>query len=315
MSSPLLTPDGRTASRRGFLKRAGLGVGVLASASALQACDSNTVELPGVATVTGRVTDGDGNGVSGATVSLSTGATTTTDSDGRYTFNDVATSDAEVTVTVAATEQYPEESSTLRIVAGGTTYFSDFVLGTVMLDFSNDFGVLNYAYALEQLEAAFYATVVGSGSFGSTFNADEQAILRDLAAHEAIHRDFLAAAISGAGGTPIIGLTPTFDAVDFDNRSSVLGTAQVFEDLGVAAYNGAGRYLESDVYLTIAGKIVSIEARHASVVSGLLSPNALAGAGVIDAAGLDRAFTPDTVLAAADPFIVNALSAVNVPTT
>ncbi|MEO6526844.1 MAG: hypothetical protein ABIP93_09490, partial [Gemmatimonadaceae bacterium] len=30
----------------------------------------------------------------------------------------------------------------------------------VVLDFSTDIGVLNYAYALEQLEAAFYMTVV-----------------------------------------------------------------------------------------------------------------------------------------------------------
>ena len=183
----------------------------------------------------------------------------------------------------------------------------------VTLDFSNDFGVLNYAYALEQLEAAYYAAVIGSASFANTFSGQEQAILRDLAAHEAIHRDFFAAAITGAGGTPIPGLTPNFESVNFANRASVLGTAQVFEDLGVSAYNGAGRFIESDVYLTLAGKIVSVEARHASVIAGLLEMNSIASDGQIDANGLDRARTPSEVLTAAAPFIEDDISAINVP--
>jgi hypothetical protein len=189
--------------------------------------------------------------------------------------------------------------------------------GVVTLDFSNDFGVLNYAYALEQLEAAFYATVVMDAAFSSTFNADEQAILRDLAAHEGIHRDFLRAAITMNGGTPIPSLTPNFGSIDFASRSSVLGTAQVFEDLGVAAYNGAGQYLSSTgngpTYLLIAGKIVSVEARHASVIAGLLADNAIAASGVIDTNGLDRAFEPATVLSAAADFIVDDIRAINVP--
>ena len=41
----------------------------------------------------------------------------------------------------------------------------------VTLNFANDFGVLNYAYALEQLEAAFYTAVVGSASFANVFSA------------------------------------------------------------------------------------------------------------------------------------------------
>ena len=187
----------------------------------------------------------------------------------------------------------------------------------VTLDFSNDFGVLNYAYALEQLEAAFYATVVGDAAFSSTFSNDEQAILRDLAAHEGIHRDFLMAAIAGAGGTPIPGLTPNFDSIDFSSRASVLGTAQVFEDLGVAAYNGAAQFLSTSgqgpTYLLIAGKIVSVEARHASVIAGLLEDNAIAADGVIDSNGLDRALDPATVLGMAADFITDEIDLINVP--
>lgn len=185
----------------------------------------------------------------------------------------------------------------------------------VTLDFSDDFGVLNYALALEQLEAAFYATVTANAAFSDTFNDDEQRILRDLQAHEEIHRDFLSAAIAQLGGTAIGSLTPNFDAVDFSNRSSVLGTAQTFEDLGVAAYNGAGSRLSSTdtgrMLLGIAGKIVSVEARHASVISGLLEANSIAGDGVIDGMALDRAFEPDQVLSAAAPFIRNRITTAN----
>jgi hypothetical protein len=186
-------------------------------------------------------------------------------------------------------------------------------LDGVTLDFSSDVGVLNYAYALEQLEAAFYAAVVGHSGFNATFSTDERSILRDLAAHEAIHRDFFRAAITGAAGASALipNLTPDFSAVNFADKASVLGTALVFEDLGVSAYNGAGRYIASDDYLTLAGKIVSVEARHASVVAGLITANAIAGTGQVDANGLDKATRPDAVLTAASPFLVETITATN----
>ena len=306
----LHTTDDPRASRRGFLKRAGLGVGVLASATTLSACDSDREPVGGgVGDVRGRVTDGDGEPVAGAAVSLDSGASTTTDEDGRYEIADVAARSEPYTLTVS-TDRFAEfGAATAQInILNGSVFTQDFVLGSVALDFNSDTGVLNYAYALEQLEAAFYATVLADDAFETTFNDDEQQILRDLAAHEAIHRDFLAAAL---GDAAIPSLEVDFSSVDFADRGSVLRTARTFEDLGVGAYNGAGQYLESGDLLTIAGKIVSVEARHASVVSGLLADNAVAGPGVIDANALDRALAPADVLAAAGPFIVNQISAVN----
>ncbi len=188
----------------------------------------------------------------------------------------------------------------------------------VILDFSNDLGVLNYAYALEQLEAAFYEMVVDNLYDG--INDDETSIMNDLAAHEGIHRDFFKAAISMApGGVPIRNLTPDFSAVDFDSRASVLDVALTFEDLGVAAYNGAAQYLSETRagtdYLVLAGKIVSVEARHASVIAGLITRNTIAAPDVIDMSGLDRALDPATVLIAAGDFIVDDIRAINVPAT
>ncbi|RTQ49214.1 ferritin-like domain-containing protein [Hymenobacter gummosus] len=179
---------------------------------------------------------------------------------------------------------------------------------------SGDVGVLNYAYALEQLEAAFYAQVIANPSFATAFtSADERAALTAIAKHEAIHRDFFKAAITAAAPTQIIGgLTPNFSTVNFASRDSVLQTAKTFEDLGVAAYNGAGQLIQNPTYLTIAGKIVSVEARHAAYIRDLLSNGSFADSTTVDANGLDKAMTVAQVLSAAQPFITERVNGDNV---
>jgi len=137
---------------------------------------------------------------------------------------------------------------------------------------SGDAGILNYAYALEQLEAAFYAQIkTGSYYTGGSITAAEKQIFDDLALHEAIHRDFLKAALQAASITPLKDLTPDFSSINFGSRDQVLAAAQTFEDTGVAAYNGAGRFLTSNANLALAGKIVSVEARHAALIRDLRS--------------------------------------------
>ena len=176
--------------------------------------------------------------------------------------------------------------------------------GSITLNFANELDVLNYAYALEQLEAAFYVTAVANASFASIFTASERRVLIDIRDHEVVHKDFLAAAL---GSARIPNLTPKFGAINFADRTSVLQTARTFEDLGVSAYNGAARYLVSEAYLGVAGKIVSVEARHASAIRDILNnrsadfaPNAF-----------DLGNTPQTVLTAAAPFITESITVVN----
>ena len=134
----------------------------------------------------------------------------------------------------------------------------------VVLNLSNDFGILNYAYALEQLEAAFYSAVVGSAAFAG-LSPEEKEVMTDLRNHEVIHREYFRAAL---GGNRIrnLELNATTVAAVIANRDIILRTAETFEDLGVAAYNGAGKYLASADFLTMAGKIVSVEARHAAAI-------------------------------------------------
>jgi hypothetical protein len=173
-----------------------------------------------------------------------------------------------------------------------------------------DVGILNYAYALEQLEAAFYAQVIATPFSGMT--AAEKSILTDIRDHEIIHRDFFKAAL---GTSAIQGLDVNFSAINFNDRASVLGTAKVFEDTGVAAYNGAGKLIKDAGYLLLAGKIVSVEARHAAIIRDLLNPNSadFAGDDIIDNNGLDLAKTPDMILSAVAPFIKTKVSGSNLP--
>ena len=171
----------------------------------------------------------------------------------------------------------------------------------VTLDLSTDVGILNYAYALEQLEAAFYTAVVSGFSASGITDASEMAVLTQIRNHEVIHREFLKAAL---GSKAIPALTVDFGSA-LASRTSVLQTAKTFEDLGVSAYNGAGKYISDSTYLLLAGKIVSVEARHASAIRDILDTTgrAFAGDDVVDANGLGLANEPSTVLMAADPYI------------
>jgi hypothetical protein len=179
---------------------------------------------------------------------------------------------------------------------------------------SGDVGILNYAYALEQLEAAFYVQVVATPYTG--ISALELEYMNDLRNHEVAHREFFKAAITAAAPAAIIpALEVNFTSIDFASRASVLGTAKAFEDLGVTAYNGAGQLISTTgngpTYLGLAGKIVSVEARHAALIAELLQPGTFSN--TTDANALDTARTPAQVLAIAAPFIKTKIDASNLP--
>jgi hypothetical protein len=67
--------------------------------------------------------------------------------------------------------------------------------------------------------------------------------------------------------------------------------------------------------LLTAGKIVSVEARHASAIRDLLEPNSFANEDVVDVNGLDGAQSPTDVLKATDPFVVTTVTSSGLPTT
>ena len=179
---------------------------------------------------------------------------------------------------------------------------------------SGDPGMLNYAYALEQLEAAFYTMVCSDGSFTTIFSESEQSMLKDIRDHEITHREFLKAALADKA---IADLEVDFSSIDFSKRDSVLGAAKTFEDLGVSAYNGAGNLIADANYLLIAGKIVSVEARHAAAIRDMIDPKtaSFSGDDVVDSNGLDGAKMPSEVLSAAASYLKTKVNASNLPTT
>jgi rubrerythrin len=166
------------------------------------------------------------------------------------------------------------------------------------LDLSNDTGILNYAYALEQLDAAFYTAALTSPGYPGLSTA-EQEVFSDLRTHEVIHREFFKQRL-GTAAMPSIAFNATTVASLMTDRATLLATSQLLEDTGVSAYNGAGKYLTVAANLLVAGKIVSVEARHAAAIRDIrdgTNGRLFAGDDVVNADGLDVKAEPTAVLA------------------
>lgn len=173
---------------------------------------------------------------------------------------------------------------------------------------SGDTGILNYAFALEQLEAAFYTKVIES--FWSGISQQERDFITDIQLHEVAHRELFRNLL---GDKKIGNLAFDFSKVNFSDKNSVLSAAKDLEDIGVAAYNGVAPLLKSKDALITAAKIVSVEARHAAYIREILKQNDFA-AGVVGANGQDRALNPSQVLAFVKQYITTEINASNLPT-
>jgi hypothetical protein len=165
-------------------------------------------------------------------------------------------------------------------------------LAAAQTQLTTDVEVLNYALTLEHLEAAFYQLTgeydLGVDPFGNAIN-DWAALAGE---HEVAHVETLTQVISELGGEPVAAAQYDFGVTD---AASFLSTAMTLENVGVAAYDGAGQFLQNADLLTAAGSIVAVEARHASYF------NLVTGAVPFPAA-YETPMTPDEVLEAAGPF-------------
>lgn len=171
---------------------------------------------------------------------------------------------------------------------------------------TGDVGILSFAYVLEQLEAAFYEMVLAKPY--QNMSAADQALWADIRGHEIIHRALFKAAV----GSKVPDLTFDFSSIDFNVRGVVIAAAETFEKVGVGAYNGAGKYIKDAGYLTLAGKIVSVETRHHSILRELQYPMSAAFAGptlVTPDTGLHLAYEPTYVLPIAQKYIVETIDA------
>jgi hypothetical protein len=151
-----------------------------------------------------------------------------------------------------------------------------------------DVGILNYALTLEYLEAAFYN---GATAANLPLTSQVAAFLKVVTADENAHVAFLKKALGAKAAK-----SPKFDFKGANtNAEMFMKTAQVLENTGVHAYSGQALNIKKGAYVAAAVSILTVEARHASVIGLLNDPT---GQAIAPDGPFDKPFTAAKVLAA-----------------
>jgi hypothetical protein len=151
-----------------------------------------------------------------------------------------------------------------------------------------DVGILNYALTLEYLEAAFYN---GATAANLALSSQAAAFLKVVTKDENAHVKFLKKALGSKAAKE-----PKFNFKGANtNAEMFMKTAQVLENTGVHAYSGQALNIKKAAYVKAAVSILTIEARHASVIGLLNDPS---GEAITPDGPFDTPFTAAKVLAA-----------------
>ncbi|KAL8782174.1 MAG: hypothetical protein Q9213_005610 [Squamulea squamosa] len=179
--------------------------------------------------------------------------------------------------------------------------------GPVKTPTVNDAIILNYALTLEYLERKFYQEGLANYTRGQFVEAGFEDPfydnLKEIYFDEQTHVSFISDALKAAGVTPTVELKYTFGTT---NPLQFVTLSSVLEGVGVSAYTGAAKDIVNKDYLTAAGSILAVEARHTSYIRASLGESPFPNP-------FDTPLGYNKVFSLAAPFITGGSSPVTLP--
>ncbi len=139
-------------------------------------------------------------------------------------------------------------------------------VGTPGAKEQSDAAILNYALALEYLEADFYTRVVQADNARPYLRGRVKDLARVLQRDETTHVQAVSDAIRALGATPISKPEFVFPQNAFISPIGFLTLASALEETGVSAYLGQGAYVHRTDVLNFAASIYGNETRHAGLI-------------------------------------------------